>query len=160
MNAVKHGILSTEVVVQGLRIQEREDEFRALRDRCWHSLAPVGPVEEMLVDRIVTAQWRLRRALMAETGEIVLSVDGGLRRKEDPQRFLWEIFVDTTRDVAEQMGKSTQGLEFLKALVESVRIEVEREGELTEAIYERLLRRLGDKPNSLTRDFLAAGGRE
>jgi hypothetical protein len=56
MNAVKHGILSTEVVVRGLRIQEREDEFRALRERCWRSLAPEGPMEEMLVDRIVTAQ--------------------------------------------------------------------------------------------------------
>src|SRR5271170_571155 len=77
MNAVKHGILSGEVVVRGLRIQEREDEFKALRARFWESLAPVGPVEELLVERIVTAQWRLRRVLLAETGEIALSVDGG-----------------------------------------------------------------------------------
>src|SRR6266446_9342076 len=39
MNAVKHGILSTEVVVRGLRIQEREDVFRDLRERCWQCLA-------------------------------------------------------------------------------------------------------------------------
>src|SRR5450432_2123680 len=38
LNAMRHGILSTEVVVRGLRIQERADEFRDLRDRCWKSL--------------------------------------------------------------------------------------------------------------------------
>ena len=57
--------------------------FKELRERCWESLAPVGRVEEMLVERIVTAQWRLRRVLMAETGEIVLSVDGGVRHQAE-----------------------------------------------------------------------------
>jgi hypothetical protein len=154
MNVVKHGILSTEVVVQGLRVQEREDEFQALRERCWQSLAPVGPVEEMLVDRIVTAQWRLRRALMAETGEIVLSVDGGLRRRANREPLPLGIFMDKRRDAAEQMEKSTQGLDYLKAVLRSVREDVEREGELTEATCDQLLRRFINEPNYLTRDFL------
>src|SRR6266404_2093692 len=119
MNAVKHGILSTEVVVKGLRIQEREDEFRDLRDRCWKSLEPVGSVEEMLVDRIVTAQWRLRRVLMAETAEIVLSVDAGLRRRANRAPLPLHIFMDKRRDAAEQMEKSTQGLDYLKAVLRS-----------------------------------------
>src|ERR1017187_2666442 len=55
MNAVKHGILSSEVVVRGLRIQEREDEFRALREQCWQCLAPVGSVEEAEVEAAVVA---------------------------------------------------------------------------------------------------------
>jgi len=154
LNAVKHGILSTEVVVRGLRIQEHEDEFRALRERCWVSLAPIGPMEEMLVDRIVTAQWRLRRALMAETGEIVLSVDGGLRRRANRDPLPLGIFMDKRRDAAEQMEKSTQGLDYLRAVIRSVREDVERDGELTQATYDQLLRRFINEPNYLTRALL------
>lgn len=47
-----------------------------------HHLQPVEPLEKMLVNQIVTARWRLRRALTAEVGEVALSVDGGKRRLE------------------------------------------------------------------------------
>src|SRR6266404_4381395 len=89
LNAVKHGILTAQVVVQGLRVRERRKDFQELRQRLWEELAPVGTVEEMLVDRIATAHWRMRRALMAEAGEIVLSVDGGhwARTKRQPAAF-------------------------------------------------------------------------
>ncbi len=154
MNAVKHGILSGAVVVRGLRIQEQEGEFKELREQCWQCLAPVGRIEMMLVDRIVTAQWRLRRALMAETGEIVLSVDGGLRRRSNREPLPLGIFMDKRRDAAEQMEMSTQGLGYLKAVVRSVREDVERDGELTQATCDQLLRRFINEPNSLTRAFL------
>ena len=61
---------------------------------------PVGPVEEMLVNQIVTAQWRLRRALRAETGEIALSPwTGGhwARSRGDPKlpgQCLWHLAGD------------------------------------------------------------------
>src|SRR5579862_4351470 len=70
LNAVKHGILSGMVVVRGLRIQERAEEYDGMRKRIFECLAPEGAVEELLVERIVMAQWRLRRAVLAETGEI------------------------------------------------------------------------------------------
>src|ERR1035437_9850024 len=98
MNAVRHGILSGMVVVRGLRIQEHEEEYDALRKRCFESLAPVGPVEEMLVERIVMTQWRLRRVVLAETGEIALSVDGGLRRREDRQPLPLGVFGNPLQD--------------------------------------------------------------
>lgn len=155
LNAITHGILSTEVVVRGLRIQERADEFRHLRERCWKSLAPVGPMEEMLVDRIVTAQWRLRRVLMAETGEIVLSVDGGLRHAERaPLPLPLGMFKSELRDPVDEMEKSAHGLDYLRAVLQVTRTDVENEGGLTPGVYEQLLRRFIDEPNSLTRDFL------
>src|SRR5450755_238763 len=46
----------------------------AVHERFWDELQPVGAVEEMLVDQIVTAHWRLRRAMKAESGEIALNV--------------------------------------------------------------------------------------
>ena len=77
MNALKHGIFSKEVLVSGLNIKESRRELEELYERFWQQYGPVGPVEEMLVDQIITAHWRLRRALRAESGEIALSVDGG-----------------------------------------------------------------------------------
>jgi len=79
LNALKHGILSKQVLVQGLILQESERELKALHGRFWEDLQPEGPLEEMLVDQIVTAHWRLRRALVAESAEIALSVGDATR---------------------------------------------------------------------------------
>src|SRR6266571_2008330 len=58
MNALKHGILSKQVLVRGLILQESSEELEALHQRFWEDLQPVGPLQEMLVDQIVTAHWR------------------------------------------------------------------------------------------------------
>src|SRR5262245_52980350 len=81
MNALKHGILSKIVLIGGIHGKESREELIRLHQRFWEELKPWGPVEEMLVDQIVTAHWRLRRALAAEAGEIALSVDGGQWRR-------------------------------------------------------------------------------
>jgi hypothetical protein len=151
MNAVRHGILSSAVVVRGLRIQEQEDEFRALRDQCWECLAPVGRIEEMLVDKIVTAWWRSRRALIAETGEIVKSVDGGRWRRSTKDPISLVTFLDETHDASMAMTKSTQGLDYLKYILEKVREGMARDGELTEKMCEWVRRRFMDVPNAMTR---------
>jgi hypothetical protein len=56
-NAVKHGIFA-ESVIQG----ENEDDYEAFHDKMLAELAPVGTVESMLAERIVSLWWRLRRA--------------------------------------------------------------------------------------------------
>jgi len=155
MNAVKHGILSTAVVVRGLRIREHEEEFKALREQCWECLAPVGRIEEMLVDKIVAAQWRSRRALIAETGEIVLSVDGERQGRTNRGPVPLGIFSNPLQDGATQMETTSLGLEYLKAVLNLVRRDVESEGELTQAACDRVLERFMNKPNSLTRELLA-----
>jgi hypothetical protein len=151
MNAVKHGILSGMVVVRGLRIQEHEEDYKALRERCFECLAPVGQVEEMLVERVVMTQWRLRRVVLAETGEIALSVDGGLRRREDRQPLPLGVFGNPLQDPAVQMEKTTQGLEYLTAVLKSVRRNVERDGGLTEATCESVRKWFMNQPNAIAR---------
>ena len=81
MNALKHGILSREVLVRGRLRHESAEELEALHQRFLEDLQPEGPLEEMLVDQIITAHWRLRRALAAESGEIALGMDSGERRR-------------------------------------------------------------------------------
>ena len=151
MNAVRHGILSSEVVVRGLRIQERVDEFKALRERCWESLAPVGPVEEMLVDKIVTAQWRMRRALTAETGEILLSVDGGMRRRENGVPVALATMMDEIHDASLSMEKSTEGLDHLGYILRRVREGMTKDGQLMQEMCEWVESRFGSQPNVMTR---------
>jgi hypothetical protein len=57
-NALKHGLLAQEAVIQG----EDPAEFEGYRDRMLEELAPDGLVEAMLAERVVGLAWRLRRA--------------------------------------------------------------------------------------------------
>ena len=71
MNAVKHGILSREVLVAG----ESEEELAAFHESFRQELYPEGARQEMLVDLIVTTHWRLRRLLAMESGDITRSME-------------------------------------------------------------------------------------
>jgi hypothetical protein len=81
MNAVKYGILARQLIVQGEYVQESPEEFQTFWTEYHVQLAPVGPLEEMLVDQIVAMNWRLRRVRAAESGEIALSMDSGCRHR-------------------------------------------------------------------------------
>jgi hypothetical protein len=63
-NAMTHGILSQQILVHG----EDPDEFDTFRKDLADDLSPVGPVEELLVDQMVSCMWRYRRLLRVETG--------------------------------------------------------------------------------------------
>jgi len=147
MNAIKHGMLSRQVVVRGMQVHERPKEFQELRQRLWDELMPVGAVEEMLVDRIVTAHWRMRRAVMAEAGEIALSVDGGHweRLNKDPiDKALFAMFSDPMTE----LGKSARGLSYLLHILEELRETVTREGGLTDGALGQLRSRFGERESS------------
>jgi len=63
-NALKHGLLSKETLLPG----EDEEALRELGERLRDELQPVGELENLLVDRIISAYWRLRRLSRVETG--------------------------------------------------------------------------------------------
>jgi hypothetical protein len=63
-NATKHGLLSREVLLPG----EDENTLRELGELLRGELQPVGELENLLVDRIVAAHWRLRRLGWVEAG--------------------------------------------------------------------------------------------
>jgi hypothetical protein len=153
MNAVKWGIFTKRVVVHGLQIRERSKEFEELRERLREELAPVGAVEEMLVDRVVTAHWRLRRALTAEAGEIALSVDGGHweRKKSQPEEF--RAFFRGFHDTLTEMEQSARGLSYLIRVLDELRERARHEGEVTEAALGQFRRRFGEMGNALTREL-------
>ena len=150
MNALKHGLLAQTVVVRGHRIKESTKEFEKLCREFYADLNPVGPAEEMLVDQIVTATWRLRRARTAESGEIALNVDEGQwkRSRINPQLqwAQWEVWGDPVW----AMKESAMGNSILADWLSDVRKRVEQEGELTEDAIKMLFH---GKPNRLAVDL-------
>jgi len=56
-NAVKHGLFAAEVVIQG----ENPADYELYHDKYLAELLPVGMVESMLAERIVSLAWRLQR---------------------------------------------------------------------------------------------------
>ncbi len=69
-NALKHGLLAKSVVIPARDGFENRYEFESLLRKLHHELKPIGILEEMLVEKIAVAYWRLRRAVRAESGEI------------------------------------------------------------------------------------------
>ena len=69
-NALKHGLLAKEIVVDVGEGAECREEFDGLLVDLQAQLRPAGSLEEMLVEKIAVAYWRLRRAYRYEVGLI------------------------------------------------------------------------------------------
>lgn len=65
-NAVKHGLLTRNVLAPG----ERRGDFARFRKAMMDALTPVGELEDLLADRVVSSAWRLRRLLRVETAHL------------------------------------------------------------------------------------------
>ena len=63
-NALRHGLLSQEVLLPN----EPGGALETFQARLRTELCPVGELEALLVDRIVSSAWRLRRVLAVEAG--------------------------------------------------------------------------------------------
>jgi hypothetical protein len=65
-NALKHGIDARSLAIPG----EDPDELAALINDYLHQFRPDGPVEQMMVDTLIRADWHLRRYDRIESGLI------------------------------------------------------------------------------------------
>jgi hypothetical protein len=70
LNALKHGILSEEALITVGEGQEDIEMFRQLSTALREDLAPVGALEELLVDQLIMLVWRWKRVLKYELGVI------------------------------------------------------------------------------------------
>jgi hypothetical protein len=77
LNAIKHGPLSE----QGLLPGEDEDALRELSEHLSAELQPVGYLEDLLVERIIAAYWRLRRLGRVEAGIFAWELYGELAER-------------------------------------------------------------------------------
>ena len=77
LNAMKHGLLSKDVLLPG----EDESALKELGDRLRDELQPEGELENLLVDRITAATWRLSRLGRVEAGIFAFELYGELAER-------------------------------------------------------------------------------
>jgi hypothetical protein len=77
-NAIKHGLLSKAVIVEG----ETMDAYDVFRETVFDDLQPKGAMETLLVEKIINYAWRLRRAVQAEA----IFLQAGLSDKWSPKK--------------------------------------------------------------------------
>ncbi len=77
LNAIKHGPLSEQVLLPG----EDEDALRELSEHLRAELQPVGYLEDMLMERIIAAYWRLLRLGRVEAGIFTRDLYGELAKQ-------------------------------------------------------------------------------
>lgn len=62
-NAIKHGLLSKDLIIHG----ECQSEYELFRESLIETFQPEGPIECLLVEKIASSAWRQRRAIQAES---------------------------------------------------------------------------------------------
>ncbi len=135
LNATRHGVLSGEVLVRG----ENRKALKRLRDRFNAELAPVGIMEEILVDRIVSSVWRLKRCLRVERRVIEFKEaddeldtrffnPAGDSRKAEGQKAL-RVTRDKERIDVILRYETTLERQIYRALHELIRLKCARNGE-------------------------------
>jgi len=58
-NPLKHGLFAQKTVIAG----ESQADFDLYKDQMLAELNPVGPMESMLADRVISLSWRLKRSV-------------------------------------------------------------------------------------------------
>ena len=71
LNAMKHGLLSEVTLIEG----ETEKDLVGFGQRLRTQLAPVGELEILLVDRVISNAWRLRRVVRMEGAFLAYPLD-------------------------------------------------------------------------------------
>jgi hypothetical protein len=131
-NALKHGLLSQDALLP----IEDEAAFIELSERLRSEAQPVGELENMLVERIIDARWRLRRLVRVEAGIFTWEHYGELaeRNRKVARRYVkhqirdeYEEFIDT--DISTAKRNITDIQELKKYFVESCELEAKQNAE-------------------------------
>ena len=140
-NALKHGLLSKEIIINAGCGEEDENEFNSLHNQFHVELKPVGIVEEMLVEKMAVCYWRLRRVIQCEIGEIRKRLDTAswdmiFKRTDD---HLFDRKFASLGDSKENLRRSSMGLKYLIGILEDVKSEVEEQGHFCQETRKKIL---------------------
>jgi hypothetical protein len=126
LNALRHGLLSKEMLLPG----EDEEALRVLGENLRAELQPVGELENLLVDRIISAYWRLRRAGRVETGIFAWELYGELaERARQEARVQEKTGLDQLRERTSLPSVILDQQKHEEALSEAKEMEAMRDGE-------------------------------
>ena len=124
-NAIKHGILCQEILLEG----EDEKILVELGKKLRAELKPETELELLLVDRIIANTWRLKRALKGETEMIAGDIRGVIFGTKDFGHALSEDLAN--HDSYGKFIRYETSIErgIYKALHELQRLQAQRQGE-------------------------------
>ena len=129
LNALKHGILSEEVLLKGEKKKDLEELGRRLRQE----LAPQGELEIILVDRIISSIWRLKRVLRTESALMSYEYEEGLNdtwnNKTGDERYACKCMLVGGDSQIVQRYETTIERQIYRALHELIRFQGARKGE-------------------------------
>jgi hypothetical protein len=113
-NALKHGLLAKEVVITVGEGAESPEEFDALLEDLKTQLAPAGTLEEMLVEKVAVAYWRLRRAYKYEVGLIRQELDTATGDFYSKTNYNDEKINKTDEEIDQEIEQEKEGVEYWK----------------------------------------------
>ncbi len=150
-NALKHGLLSKEVVIAVGDGRESRSAYEALLRQLRADLEPQGTLEEMLIEKMAILYWRQRRVLRCENGEIrqalaTIRWRDHSAREENAFAVMRMGFSGAER--RRRLEKNSLGLEWLIGCLEDVRQEVETVGPLSDEARVDLVAYFGDPEDS------------
>jgi len=151
-NALKHGLLAKEVVIQSGEGQEDIREFSELLDRLYEEHSPDGVMEEFCVERIAALIWRMRRSLRAEIGEIRLKIDSITSETfvESAKKFEFSRNFSIGGSNRIDLMDSSLGNQFLLIRLEDAKSLVENTGGIPDDSLEEFRQYLGCEQGSFT----------
>ena len=134
LNAITHGLLSREVLIEGEDGAVLTKMTDALRDE----MQPIGELESFLVDRLAAEMWRMRRALAVERKNADVAKYRVLNAmfpeetygKGDAQQMAAETAMITDSDTEKIMRYATMiERSFYRAMHELQRLQAARNGQ-------------------------------
>jgi len=115
-NAMKHGIFTKDLIISSRLGKEEEKEYLEMLTNLIGCLTPQNQMESLLVEKIATDFWRLRRVIRFETGSI--------------EKYLQTIFNDfysysrkNNEKIDTEIEKKKEYLEWLSSYVECLKRE-------------------------------------
>ena len=141
-NALKHGLTAAQLVLPTESQDDFDEHAAQLRDE--HD--PSTPTEHLLVDQLITASWRLRRARIIETTYYQQRATEVARYPDDPPHVITTIFrlCDKQLDsLARQEARIERS--FYRALHELQKLKKERQKESSEKVQNKPI----SQPNSM-----------
>lgn len=109
-NAIKHGLLSIETLLPW----ENKGDFLEMKDGLLKSLTPETDLDQILIDRLTSIIWRLRRVGRIETGIFAMerySINYKMCQKDDALKILDEDSSVTHLKTVSEMDQHSDFLE-------------------------------------------------
>ena len=113
-NALKHGLLAKEAVITVGDGAENPEEFNALLADLKAQLSPEGVLEEMLVEKVAVAYWRLRRACKYEVGLIRNKLDTRIDNFYEGANWEGRKYHKTDQEIDKDVEKQHEGIRYWK----------------------------------------------